>query len=74
VIRSSKATAVRYEKDRPGELVHMDVKKIGRIPTAAAGGPGAAPRPPAPNSGSGSATTTSTPWSMTTPAWRTPRS
>jgi transposase InsO family protein len=32
VIRSSKATAVRYEKDRPGQLVHMDVKKIGRIP------------------------------------------
>ncbi|HEY9351059.1 MAG TPA: IS481 family transposase [Acidothermales bacterium] len=32
VIRSSKASAVRYERDRPGELVHMDVKKIGRIP------------------------------------------
>jgi transposase len=32
VIRSSKATAVRYERDRAGELVHMDVKKIGRIP------------------------------------------
>jgi transposase InsO family protein len=32
VIRSSKATTVRYERDRPGELVHMDVKKIGRIP------------------------------------------
>jgi transposase InsO family protein len=31
-IRSSKATTVRYERDRPGELVHMDVKKIGRIP------------------------------------------
>lgn len=31
-IRSSKATAVRYERDQPGELVHMDVKKIGRIP------------------------------------------
>jgi transposase InsO family protein len=31
-IRSSKATAVRYERDRPGELVHMDVKKLGRIP------------------------------------------
>jgi len=31
-IRASKATAIRYEKDRPGELVHMDVKKIGRIP------------------------------------------
>ena len=26
VIRSSKSTAVRYERDRPGELVHMDVK------------------------------------------------
>jgi transposase InsO family protein len=32
VIRSSKTTAIRYERDRPGELVHMDVKKIGRIP------------------------------------------
>ena len=32
LIRSSKQTACRYEKDRPGELVHMDVKKIGRIP------------------------------------------
>lgn len=32
VIRASKTTAVRYEKDSPGELVHMDVKKIGRIP------------------------------------------
>jgi len=32
VIRSSKSTAVRYERARPGELVHMDVKKLGRIP------------------------------------------
>jgi transposase InsO family protein len=32
VIKASKATAVRYERDHPGELVHMDVKKIGRIP------------------------------------------
>lgn len=32
VIRASKATAVRYERDRPGELAHMDVKKLGRIP------------------------------------------
>ncbi len=31
-IRSSKASAVRYQRDQPGELVHMDVKKIGRIP------------------------------------------
>ena len=32
VIRTSKATAVRYQRDRPGELVHVDVKKIGKIP------------------------------------------
>ncbi len=32
LIRSSKQTAVRYERERPGELVHMDVKKLGRIP------------------------------------------
>ncbi|WP_432565708.1 IS481 family transposase [Kineococcus sp. SYSU DK003] len=32
LLRSSKATAIRYERARPGELVHMDVKKIGRIP------------------------------------------
>jgi transposase InsO family protein len=32
VLRASKATAVRYERARPGELVHMDVKKLGRIP------------------------------------------
>ena len=32
VIRSSKVTALRYERSRPGELVHMDVKKLGRIP------------------------------------------
>lgn len=32
VIRSSKATAHRYERARPGELVHMDVKKLGKIP------------------------------------------
>lgn len=32
VIRASKTTTVRYERAKPGELVHMDVKKIGRIP------------------------------------------
>jgi transposase InsO family protein len=32
VIRTSKATAVRYERPAPGDLVHVDVKKIGRIP------------------------------------------
>lgn len=32
VIRASKLTAVRYERQHPGELIHMDIKKIGRIP------------------------------------------
>lgn len=32
LIRASRATALRYERDRPGELAHMDVKKLGRIP------------------------------------------
>ena len=32
VIRSSRATTHRYERPRPGELVHVDVKKLGRIP------------------------------------------
>jgi len=31
-IRAARQTTCRYEKDRPGELVHMDVKKIGKIP------------------------------------------
>ena len=32
LIRATRATAARYERDRPGELVHVDVKKLGRIP------------------------------------------
>jgi transposase InsO family protein len=32
LIRASRATANRYERDKPGELVHIDVKKLGRIP------------------------------------------
>ena len=28
----------RYQRDRPGELIHVDVKKIAGIPTGAAGG------------------------------------
>jgi transposase InsO family protein len=32
VIRASKTTTVRYERAHPGDLVHIDVKKIGRIP------------------------------------------
>jgi hypothetical protein len=36
VIRASRATARRYERDAPGDLVHVDVEKLGRIPD---GGP-----------------------------------
>ena len=32
LIRASKQTATRYERSAPGELVHMDVKKLARIP------------------------------------------
>ena len=32
VIRASKATGLRYERAAPGDLVHVDVKKLGRIP------------------------------------------
>ena len=31
VIRASKVTALRYERPAPGDLIHIDVKKIGRI-------------------------------------------
>ena len=75
VIRASKSTAVRYERDRPGELVHMDVKKIGRIPDG--GGwraHGRAGRERSRDRSVFSGSTTSTPWSMTTPGWPTPRS
>ncbi len=27
-----RATDVRYERDRPGELLHVDVKKLGKVP------------------------------------------
>ncbi len=31
-IRASRRTRVRYEREAPGDLVHIDVKKLGRIP------------------------------------------
>lgn len=31
-IRASRRTQLRYEHDRPGDLVHVDVKKLGRVP------------------------------------------
>jgi transposase InsO family protein len=32
VIRAAKSTSRRYERAAPGDLVHVDVKKLGRIP------------------------------------------
>ena len=32
VIRASRSTALRYERDAAGDLVHIDVKKLGQIP------------------------------------------
>jgi transposase InsO family protein len=32
LVRASRSTALRYERPNPGDLVHVDVKKLGRIP------------------------------------------
>ena len=32
LIRAQRATGRRYEREHPGELIHIDVKKLGRIP------------------------------------------
>ena len=31
-IRASRRTRIRYEREAPGDLIHIDVKKLGRIP------------------------------------------
>ena len=31
-VRRGSVSGVRYERERPGELIHIDVKKLGRIP------------------------------------------
>ena len=75
LIRSSKQTAVRYERARPGELVHMDVKKLGRIPDG--GGWRAHGRAAGSDRLDRAAKVGYDyvhSWSMTTPGWPTPRS
>lgn len=37
LIRTSKITAVRYERSRPGELVHLNIKRLAASPAGAAG-------------------------------------
>jgi hypothetical protein len=58
---------VRYRREHPGELVHIDVQKLGRIPTEVAIA-STAPAPLPPPAGT-SATTMSTRPSMTAPGW-----
>jgi hypothetical protein len=62
----------RYERDKPGELVHVDIKKLGNIPDG--GGHKALGRQAGRKTRSGPDTATSIPPSMTTPAWPTARS
>jgi transposase len=52
----------RYERAHPGELVHLDIKKVGKIPPGGDGASTAEPRPSAGRSG----TRTCTWRSMTT--------
>lgn len=56
----------RHQRDRPGELIHVDVKKIAGIPTGAAGASTAAASTP-PEVTLASATASSTPPSTTAP-------
>jgi hypothetical protein len=56
---------VRYQRQRPGELLHLDIKPQGRIPAGVAIGCWGAP--PAAATDPGSAMTTCTWPSMTTP-------
>ncbi|NYI75845.1 hypothetical protein [Nocardioides panzhihuensis] len=74
VIWAVKTTEVLYERDRPGALVHVDIKKGQQGPDGGnwkAHGPakGKAGKQKAP----GSAAATSTLRSMTAPGWPTPR-
>ena len=53
VRRRGPATPVRYEREGPGELLHVDVKKVARIPDG--GGWRANGRPGRPRAGAGTA-------------------
>ena len=71
--RPTGRTIRRYEKAAPGELVHLDIKKVAKIPQAAAGKPtdAAAPRPAA--RGAPAAAEAGTP-ACTSPSTTTPGS
>ncbi len=71
-VRRGPATRVRYERERPGELIHIDVKKLGRIPTG--GGWRAMGAPPGRAPIAGPDSTTCMRPSTTTHVWPMPRS
>lgn len=68
------ATVRRYQRDLPGELIHVDIKKIAGTPTVADGGSVAAATKATAPSPAVPATATSTPHSTTAAASHTPRS
>lgn len=63
LIHACHRTSTRYERDQPGEPIHLDAKKPGRTPTTAVGVLMATANRPADEA---SAMTTSTPPSTTT--------
>ena len=70
---------VRYERDQPGELVHVDIKKLGKLREGGWQAHGRAARSTCSHArtcapGCGRATTSCTARSMTTPAWPTAKS
>lgn len=72
LVRTGPVTTRRYERARPGDLLHIDVKKLGRIPLVGGGGRLAEENAPPTHAATGG--TTCTRRSMTTPASPTPRS
>ena len=75
-VRSRRHSQIRYEHDRPGSLLHVDVKKLGKVPPVAGGGcTGEVSRSAgARSTGVGWAGTTCMSPSMTTAASPTPKS
>src|SRR3954471_10676917 len=73
-VKTSRAEKNSYVWAAPGDLIHVDIKKLGRIPAGGGGGSRAA-RPDGATPGSAApGTPTCTTPSMTTPGWPTPRS
>ena len=73
----SKREPRRYEHPAPGEILHVDVKKVGRIPDGGGWAIHGRGTDEAPRDGSrttGLGTSTSMRLSMTTAAWPTPKS